>query len=114
MQRERVPSYPASMKIDSRFWCRAIVALLAIGLVGQLSAVDQTTDRTDAVDNYIRAEMAKQHNPGLALLVSRGGQVIRAQGYGFANVELSVSFDPYLCLKTSATGSTMERTLKSR
>ncbi len=104
MQRERVPSYPASMKIDSRFWCRAIVALLAIGLVGQLSAVDQTTDRTDAVDNYIRAEMAKQHIPGLALLVSRGGQVIRAQGYGFANVELQVPVKPETIFQSGSVG----------
>jgi CubicO group peptidase (beta-lactamase class C family) len=49
-----------------------------------------TANRTDAVDDYIRGEMAKQHIPGLALLVSRGGQVIRAQGYGLANVELQV------------------------
>jgi len=34
--------------------------------------------------------MARQHIPGLALLVSRGGQVVRAQGYGWANVELQV------------------------
>src|ERR1700747_2833798 len=51
-------------------------------------------DQTDAADDYIRAEMAKQHIPGLALLVSRGDQVIRAQGYGMANVELQVPVKP--------------------
>jgi len=78
------------MKIDTRFWHWAIVALVAVGLVGQPSANDQTTDQIDVVDKYIQAEMAKQRIPGLALLVSRGGQVIRAQGYGLANVELQV------------------------
>jgi CubicO group peptidase (beta-lactamase class C family) len=34
--------------------------------------------------------MAKQHIPGLALLVSRNGVPIRAQGFGLANVELHV------------------------
>ena len=57
-------------------------------------ALVSAADRPDAVDDYIRTEMAKQHIPGLALLVSRGGQVIRAQGYGLANVELQVPVKP--------------------
>lgn len=67
-------------------WQYAFIAAMLIWSVGLAFAADQT----DAVDDYIRAEMAKQHVPGLALLVSRGGQVIRAQGYGLANVELQV------------------------
>ncbi|MGO9946070.1 MAG: serine hydrolase, partial [Steroidobacteraceae bacterium] len=44
----------------------------------------------DEVARAIRAEMTKQHIPGLALLVSRNGVPIRAEGFGLANVELNV------------------------
>jgi CubicO group peptidase (beta-lactamase class C family) len=61
-------------------------------------------NRTDAVDDYIRGEMAKQHIPGLALLVSLGGQVIRAQGYGLANVELQVPVKPETIFQSGSVG----------
>jgi CubicO group peptidase (beta-lactamase class C family) len=44
----------------------------------------------DEVARTVRAEMAKQHIPGLALLVSRKGVPIRAEGFELANVELKV------------------------
>ncbi len=68
----------------------AILALI-VACSTILSAADQ---KQDLVDEYIHSEMAKQHIPGLALLVSRGGEVIRAQGYGLANVELQVQVKP--------------------
>ncbi len=45
--------------------------------------------RADAVDDTIHAEMRDQHIPGLSLAVVRGGKVVKAQGYGLANVELN-------------------------
>lgn len=42
--------------------------------------------RADQLDDYIKAEMEKQHIPGLSMAVVRDGKVIRAQGYGLANV----------------------------
>jgi CubicO group peptidase (beta-lactamase class C family) len=44
----------------------------------------------DRVDDYVRAEMRKQHIPGLSLAVVKDGKVIKAKGYGLADVELSV------------------------
>jgi CubicO group peptidase (beta-lactamase class C family) len=67
-------------------------------------ALVSAADRPDAVDDYIRTEMAKQHIPGLALLVSRGGQVIRAQGYGLANVELQVPVKPETIFQSGSVG----------
>ena len=58
----------------------------------------------DAVDDFVEAEMAKQSIPGLALLVSRGGQIIRAQGYGFANVELQVPVKPETIFQSGSMG----------
>jgi CubicO group peptidase (beta-lactamase class C family) len=44
----------------------------------------------DEVTRIVHAEMEKQHIPGLALLVSRKGVPIRAQGFGLASLELNV------------------------
>ncbi|MGD0759307.1 MAG: serine hydrolase domain-containing protein [Candidatus Sulfotelmatobacter sp.] len=44
----------------------------------------------DSVGDYVRSEMKKQQIPGLSLLVSKGGQIVRAEGFGLANVELQV------------------------
>jgi len=44
----------------------------------------------DSIDDVIRAEMKRQGVPGLSLGVVKDGRVFRAEGYGFANVELQV------------------------
>ena len=44
----------------------------------------------DAVDRYVRAELARQHIPGLSIAILRGDRVLMARGYGEANVELHV------------------------
>src|SRR6202167_3035316 len=93
-------SYSEIMKINLRFWYWAIVALTVVRSGCQALAIAQA----DVVDNYVRAEMTKQRIPGLALLVSRGGQVIRAQGYGLANVELQVPVKPETIFQSGSVG----------
>ena len=88
------------MKIDLKFWYWAIVALMVV----RSGCLALAADRTDAIDTYIRGEMTKQRIPGLALLVSRGGQVIRAQGYGLANVELEVPVKPETIFQSGSMG----------
>jgi CubicO group peptidase (beta-lactamase class C family) len=87
------------MKIDFRF-CHPVVLVLAVFSARVASAADQN----DAVDNYVRSEMAKQHIPGIALLVSRAGQVVRAQGYGLSNVELQVPVKPETIFQSGSVG----------
>jgi CubicO group peptidase (beta-lactamase class C family) len=50
--------------------------------------------RADKVDDFIKDHMAKEHIPGLSLAVVKDGKVARAQGYGFANLELKVPASP--------------------
>jgi CubicO group peptidase (beta-lactamase class C family) len=88
------------MKINLRFWYWAIIALTVVRSGCQALAVAQA----DVVDNYVRAEMTKQRIPGLALLVARRGQVIRAQGYGLANVELQVPVKPETIFQSGSVG----------
>lgn len=62
---------------------RALLSLLSFFLlIAPLSA--QTEDQ---VDHFIHAEMKKQHIPGVALAVIKSGKIIKAKGYGLANVE---------------------------
>ena len=46
--------------------------------------------RADKIDDYVKAEMQKQHIPGLSLAVIKDGKIIKVEGYGLANVELNV------------------------
>jgi CubicO group peptidase (beta-lactamase class C family) len=48
----------------------------------------------DKVDDYVKAEMQKQHVPAVSLAVVKDGKIIKAEGYGLANVELNVSAKP--------------------
>ncbi len=48
------------------------------------------TVRADGVDEYIKAEMQKQRIPGISIAVLKEGKVIKAEGYGLANVELNI------------------------
>src|SRR5262249_8516225 len=50
--------------------------------------------RADKVDDYVKAEMQKQRIPGLSLAVVKEGKVIKAEGYGLANVEQNVPARP--------------------
>jgi D-alanyl-D-alanine carboxypeptidase len=50
--------------------------------------------QADKVDEYIEAEMLKQHIPGLSLAVVQAGKVVKSKGYGLANMELNVRATP--------------------
>ena len=58
----------------------------------------------DEVDDYVRAEMSRSKTPGVAIAISRGGQVVRAQGYGLANVEHQVATKPETVFQSGSVG----------
>lgn len=66
--------------------------------------VAQAAPKADEVVGIVRAEMAKQHIPGLALLVSRKGVPIRAQGFGLASLELNVPVTPETIFQSGSIG----------
>src|SRR5689334_3748097 len=45
--------------------------------------------RGDDIDDYVVKEMERQKAPGLSIAIVKNGQVTKAKGYGFANVELN-------------------------
>jgi N-acyl-D-aspartate/D-glutamate deacylase/CubicO group peptidase (beta-lactamase class C family) len=66
---------------------KRLTAILALAVVtGPLAAIQQP----DSIDSIVREQMAAERIPGLAVAVIRGGDVVKAQGYGLANVEHDV------------------------
>ena len=50
--------------------------------------------RADVVDDIVRAEMDRQHIPGVAVAIVRQGEPPRMQGFGYANLEHSIPVTP--------------------
>jgi CubicO group peptidase (beta-lactamase class C family) len=46
--------------------------------------------RADEIDSYLEARLRALHIPGASLAVARNGHVVKARGYGLANLELGV------------------------
>lgn len=67
--------------------------------------------RADEVDDYIQAEMKARDIPGLSIAVVRNGEVVRAQGYGLANVELNVAATPETIYQSGSLGKQFTATL---
>jgi CubicO group peptidase (beta-lactamase class C family) len=79
-----------------------VVVAMPFFLPPRLSA--QPDPAQEAASNYVREEMHRQHIPGLALLVSRGGKIVRAEGFGMANVELQVPVKPETVFQSGSVG----------
>lgn len=61
---------------------RAVILALLIGFCAPVFT------KADNVDDYVSSRMRQLHIPGLSLAVVRAGEIIKAQGYGFANLEV--------------------------
>jgi CubicO group peptidase (beta-lactamase class C family) len=55
--------------------------------------------QVNKVADYVKAEMKRQRIPGLSLAIVKEGKVILAEGYGLANVEMSVPARPETVFK---------------
>jgi CubicO group peptidase (beta-lactamase class C family) len=77
--------------------CLATFALLVFCIAPALV-------QSEAVDDFVKSEMTKQHIPGVALLVSRSGQPILTKGYGMANLELQVPVKPATIFQSGSVG----------
>jgi CubicO group peptidase (beta-lactamase class C family) len=84
---------------------RFSIAASCLILLFAIRAVQaQSPASTSAVTEYVKAEMKRQHIPGLSLLVVKDGKVIRSEGFGFANVELQVPVKPETIFQSGSVG----------
>ena len=63
--------------------------LLLVALIPWRPAFGQQRG-LEAVHQYIRGEMQRQHIPGISVAILRNRRVLLKQGYGYANLELHV------------------------
>jgi len=64
--------------------------MLRLFAVLALAAAVASPAAADSVDDYVRAVMEKEKIPGVSLAIVRDGKIVKAEGYGFANLELDV------------------------
>lgn len=74
---------------------RKLNILFAVALL----LLQTTIVRADKVDDYVKSELQKQRIPGLSLAVVKEGKLIKAAGYGLANVEHNVAAKPETAYK---------------
>lgn len=68
------------------------------------SLAAQNSPSVASVTDYVSAEMQRQHIPGLSLLVVKDGNIVVAQGFGLANVELQVPVKPETVFQSGSVG----------
>src|SRR5260370_13248564 len=80
-------------------------SLISLALLFPRFALSQAlTSAADPIDDNVHAEMQRQRIPGLSLLVAHDGKIVRAQGYGLANVELQVPVKPETVFQSGSVG----------
>jgi len=80
------------------------IAIACFFIIRGLPAGAVPGSSPDAIDNYVIAEMNKQHIPGLELGIYREGKIVRAQGYGIADIELNVPVKPETIFQSGSVG----------
>ncbi|MGH9857622.1 MAG: serine hydrolase domain-containing protein, partial [Acidobacteriota bacterium] len=58
----------------------------------------------DPLDDFVKKEMEKRKIPGLSIAVMKDGKIIKAQGYGFSNLEHQVPAKPETIYQSGSVG----------
>ena len=89
--------FPNPHPTSHRLW-------LVLGLLFSLLHVFVTDALADTIDRFVRSEMERQQIPGVAIAVVKHGKIVKAKGYGFANIEHSVPVLPVTVFQSGSIG----------
>jgi uncharacterized protein (TIGR03435 family) len=92
------------LKIEKRARSFEVVAVDSIQRTPSGTNTAVLPDPPDKIDEYIAAEMKRQGIPGLALGIYRRGEIVKAKGYGLANIELNVAVTPKTIFQSGSVG----------
>jgi CubicO group peptidase (beta-lactamase class C family) len=81
--------------------CLVTFTLAFSGFVGKARAADDLSAKADVA---VEAQRQAQKIPGVSLAVCRNGKIVKAAGYGLANVELDVPARPETIFQTGSVG----------
>lgn len=89
-----------------RMVCKSLMLIfLLLAMAGIANPQVAADDALSAkVDDVVRAQLREQRIPGIGLGVLRDGKIIKATGYGLANVELNVPVKPESVFQTGSVG----------
>ena len=74
-------------------------------LLSILTALAATAPlHADAIDDYVNQEIGRERTPGAALAIIHHGKLVRAQGYGYANIEHRVPVHPDTIFQSGSIG----------
>jgi CubicO group peptidase (beta-lactamase class C family) len=74
------------------------LSYFALGLLYILPSVAHA----DRIDDYVRSQMLAQGIPGLSIAVVKNGQIVKAEGYGYANIEQKTPASPQTMYKLAS------------
>ena len=77
---------------------------LLLGVLVSLFHVCANDAKADPIDRFIRSEMERQQIPGVAIAVVKHGKIVKAEGYGLANIEHSVPVIPETVFQSASVG----------
>jgi CubicO group peptidase (beta-lactamase class C family) len=86
----------------SRWILAGSLSTALVFAVAAHAILEEPTSTT--VDEFVNSELRAQHIPGVAVAVVRDGKIIKAAGYGMANVELGVPTKPESIFQTGSVG----------
>jgi hypothetical protein len=78
------------------------ILLLSVALA--LAAGPLPAGAADRLDELVEIERGKQKIPGVGVAIVRGGEPLKLQGYGLANVEHRVSVSPETTFQSGSVG----------
>jgi CubicO group peptidase (beta-lactamase class C family) len=79
--------------------CALVLAFAALVAPLHSQQANSKPSSSDPVDAFVTAEMARRHVPGVSLAVARKGKVIKATGYGMADLEHEIPVAPETVFK---------------
>jgi CubicO group peptidase (beta-lactamase class C family) len=90
---------PDGAKVNHKGASRVVFVLLILFCPTSIASA-----QTDRIDDYVKAQMDLQKIPGLSMAVVRNGEIVKARGYGLANVELNVAARPETIYQSGSMG----------
>jgi CubicO group peptidase (beta-lactamase class C family) len=88
-----------------------VLSLVELRVFAALFLLISTSARADKVDDFVKAQMQERNIPGVSIAVVRDGQVVKAQGYGLANVELNAAATAETIYQSGSVGKQFIATL---